>query len=490
MIEVLWYITGVAVFIIAIFFSIALHELGHLLYAKKYGCRVSTYMIGFGPTLFSFRPKKKLADGTYVPGETEYGIKAIPLGGYVKIIGMMPPAPGADLESSMHEAKVEKVRRELEEAKLATGLKNAETEHILKMRRKNSGSFKAIAARSRQVEFELIEPGDEGRLFYQLPAHRKMMVMFAGPAVNIVIAFACFLGVYGIYGVHSTEATGSTVITSVADCVIPEAAKRSSCQAGDPESPAKQAGIQVGDQIVAFNGQQTQTWAQLSELIRSNGTNDVVFTVLREGARIDLEPTPTVVKVRNVSADPNAPDVKAVGFVGISQPTQTTVTRHGPIYTMVQMGDMTVRSLESIATLPGRVWNVAVAIVGQEQRDPEGPMSIVGGSRLAGEVAASQIPGFDISAKSAMLALVIGSFNLFVGLFNLLPLLPLDGGHIFGAAWEGLRRKIAQWRGKTDPGFIDVAKQLPVAYCVIATFLVMSAVLFVGDILVPISMGL
>ena len=117
-------------------------------------------------------------------------------------------------------------------------------------------------------------------------------------------------------------------------------------------------------------------------------------------------------------------------------------------------------------------------------------MSIVGGSRLAGEVAASQIPGFDISAKSAMLALVIGSFNLFVGLFNLLPLLPLDGGHIFGAAWEGLRRKIAQWRGKTDPGFIDVAKQLPVAYCVIATFLVMSAVLFVGDILVPISMGL
>lgn len=213
---VLLYVTGVLLFLGALFVSIALHELGHLHYAKKFGCRVSQYMVGFGPTIWS----KKIND-------TEYGVKLIPLGGYVKIIGMFPPkterekliaggqavpalAPAHSAHSAQEEQQVQQDR-----------LKQTTAEEPLVLRKSNTGLFAQMVSQTRAAEFELVEPGDENRLFYKLPVSKKVLVMLAGPAVNIALAFVCFCGVYGIYGVHSVEPTGAAVVSAIGDCVVP-----------------------------------------------------------------------------------------------------------------------------------------------------------------------------------------------------------------------------------------------------------------------------
>src|SRR3546814_310318 len=149
------------------------------------------------------------------------------------------------------------------------------------------------------------------------------------------------------------------------------------------------------------------------------------------------------------------------------------------------MCTMTVQTAKALTTLPAKVWDGGQAIVGLEKRDPEGPMSLVGGGRIAGETAAHE--EFPVKEKAVMLLMLIAGFNFFIGMFNFVPLLPLDGGHIAGALWEGLRRGIAKLRRKPDPGYVDVARLLPIAYVVAGAFLVMSLVLIVGDLVVPIS---
>ena len=116
------------------------------------------------------------------------------------------------------------------------------------------------------------------------------------------------------------------------------------------------------------------------------------------------------------------------------------------------------------ATLPVKVWGVAKAIVGVEERAADSPVSIVGGGRLAGETVSHD--DFPVAEKAVFLLMLIAGFNFFIGMFNFIPLLPLDGGHIAGALWEAVRRGVARLRGRPDPGYVDVAKLLPVAYVV------------------------
>ncbi|WP_181273578.1 M50 family metallopeptidase [Brevibacterium oceani] len=473
------YALGVVIFLIAIFVSIALHELGHLHYAKKFGCRVSEYMVGFGPTVWS----RKL-------GETEYGIKLVPLGGYVKIIGMFPPEKGETIEQAVERSKELKRQREAAAEKPGGGADAApspEREPEVVLRKSNTGLFAQMVSRSRSAEFELVEPGDEDRLFYKLPWHRKMLVMLAGPGVNICIAFVCFLGVYGIHGVHTVEPTGEPVVATVADCLIDESEGRTTCAADDPYSPARMAGLEVGDEIVAFNGEPVETWDEVSALVHANQDGPLQLDVVRDGEQVSLSQTSTVTMARDLDG---TGETTTVGYLGVSPVSEEVVTRHGPIYTMIQMGETTAHAVTSIAQLPVKVWNVAQAVVGVDERDQDGPMSIVGGSRLAGEVTSSDAEGLDIGGKTALLVMFIGSFNLFIGVFNLVPLLPLDGGHILGAAWEGLRKGIAKVRRKADPGYVNVAAQLPLAYCIGLALVSMGLVLMIGDLVVPLRTGL
>jgi membrane-associated protease RseP (regulator of RpoE activity) len=150
------------------------------------------------------------------------------------------------------------------------------------------------------------------------------------------------------------------------------------------------------------------------------------------------------------------------------------------------MGSMTQQTVQALVHLPAKVWGVAKAIVGVEERSPDSPVSIVGGGRIAGETASHD--DFALSEKVVFLLMLVAGFNLFIGLFNFIPLLPLDGGHIAGALWEAIRRGLARLSGRPDPGYVDVAKLLPIAYAVAAVLLVMGVVLIVGDLVVPIHL--
>jgi membrane-associated protease RseP (regulator of RpoE activity) len=171
-------------------------------------------------------------------------------------------------------------------------------------------------------------------------------------------------------------------------------------------------------------------------------------------------------------------------FVGISPDFywQTLSVTEVPKY----MWDFTGSTIESLMSFPVRVYDLAYRMATGKERDPNGPISVVGVTRLSGEIAAS-----DQSLRSKVQQIVgmAASLNLFLFLFNLLPLLPLDGGHVAGALFESIRRKIAKFRGKPDPGPVDIARMLPVTYLVSLLLLGAGLIVIVADTIAPISLN-
>ncbi|WP_028472044.1 M50 family metallopeptidase [Nocardioides alkalitolerans] len=446
----LLYTLGVVIFVVAILLSIGLHELGHMIPAKKFGGKVTQYFIGFGPTVWS----KQV-------GETEYGVKAIPLGGYVKIVGMLPP--GADEHA--------------EQVGVDPG-----GAPVYRVRKSNTGMFTQLVSDARAAEWETISPDDAERLFYKMPSWKKVVVMAGGPTVNLVIAFGIFAAVFASYG-NPNDVRTTTTVGAISPCVVPYEESGRVCEEGDDPTPAVTAGLQEGDEIVGFNGTEITDWRELQGLIRANDSGAAEITVVRDGRQQTLT-TNTRVEARPSDDPADDPTVtEEVGFLGVTP--RSEFVEGGPIYTLRQMGDMTVRTVEAIAQLPVKVYGVARAIVGLEERDPESPMSIVGGGRLAGETAAHE--EFPVTEKVVFLLLLIAGFNFFIGMFNFIPLLPLDGGHIAGALYEAVRRGFARLRRRPDPGYVDVARLLPIAYVMGVLMLVMGVVLIVGDLVVPLS---
>jgi membrane-associated protease RseP (regulator of RpoE activity) len=165
-----------------------------------------------------------------------------------------------------------------------------------------------------------------------------------------------------------------------------------------------------------------------------------------------------------------------MGWVG--QPWSTV-----PSY----MWDLTVRSVQALAMLPVRLYElVTQTLIGGGERSVNSPVSVVGVSRLGGDIAAMDEP---MVAKAATFLGLAASLNLFLFLFNLLPVLPLDGGHVAGAAYEGVRRRLARLRGRPDPGPVDMARLLPVAYVVAGALLLMGVIVIWADLVKPITLG-
>ena len=150
------------------------------------------------------------------------------------------------------------------------------------------------------------------------------------------------------------------------------------------------------------------------------------------------------------------------------------------------VGDTLSRVGSSMLSLPQRVWELTVTLVTGGERSVESPVSVVGVSRIAGEVTATD--RIDVKAKAAMLVSLVANMNLMLFAFNLIPLLPLDGGHVLGALWEGVRRFFARLTGRKDPGPFDPVKLLPLTYVVAGAFIVMSIILIVADIVKPITL--
>ena len=406
--------------------SIALHEVGHLIPAKLFGVRVPKYFIGFGKTLWS----RKF-------GETEYGIKAIPLGGFVQLLGMYPPArPGT------------------------------------------KSWIKRVADDARSVEYDDIRAEDEGRLFYQKPVWQRIIVMLGGISMNIFLAFLIFLGINMFHGTYQA----TLVVDTVSDCVIPAERVVQECEPLDPPTPAKDAGAQPGDLLVSFNGVGLTSWEQMGDLIRDNLDDEARVVVERDGQRVDLAPTHTVVTAVVDRVDPTK--TLQAGFFGVA-PTRE-LNRGGAGATVHQMWDMTRMSVIAIAEFPVRIYNVAADLVTGQPRDINSPISIVGASRVAGELSvADELPLWD---RTATWVSLLGSVNLFVGLLNVVPLVPLDGGHVAGAVYEWFRRGYNKLRGRPDPGAVDTARMFPVVYLVGGFLLIGGAILIIADIITPISL--
>ncbi len=436
MTTVLMYALGVVLFVVGVAVSIGLHEVGHLVPAKKFGVKVTQYFVGFGNTVWSRRR-----------GETEYGVKAIPLGGYVKLVGMLPPGKGDEPG---------------------------------RIRKSNTGMFTQIISDARAAEYELVEPGDEERLFYRLPWWKKVIVMAGGPTVNLVLAFLLFGGVFMLHGV----AVPTTRVDEVSDCVIAasEAAPDRKCTDADPVAPAKKAGLQPGDRIVALNGVEVTSWEQLTRLIRANENGAATIVYKRDGERRTTT-TNTLVSPRPDLE--NTDEFVEVGFLGVAP--ELVLEKQGPVFVIEQMGTYTWETVKALGTLPVKLWEVGKAALGLTERAQDSPMSVVGASRVAGEVASDH--GVPIGDRFVSLLMLLGGINLFVGMFNFVPLLPLDGGHIAGALYEAVRRAAARLLGRPDPGYFDTAKLLPVAYVMASVILVMSVVLIYADIVAPVRLG-
>ncbi|TDT32903.1 M50 family metallopeptidase [Naumannella halotolerans] len=429
--ETLIYVGAAIGFFALIMASIALHEIGHLIPAKIFDVKTTQYFVGFGRTLWSTRI-----------GETEYGVKALPLGGFVRMVGMYPRHADGSLRAS------------------------------------SSGLFQNLADSAREFEHEEIRPEDEGRLFYQKKPWQKLIIMFAGPLMNLLLAFALLQTLFGMNGIVQP----TLEVTRVQECVIPADRAEQVCQPGDPLTPAVEAGLQPGDVIVGFNGVTVENWDQLSELIRTNYDRSAQITVERGGSAVELPTVNTIVTSRPDDVDP-AKQV-AVGFLGVEPGSERVAGTPGRV--VETMVDMTHSSIVGVINLPVRVYYTAADLVTGQQRDPNGPMSVVGASRVAGEVATTdQLTNPD---RGSYVLLLLGSVNLFVAVLNLVPLMPFDGGHIAGALWEWLRRGLAKVFGRPDPGYVDVAKTLPVAYLVGGFLMICGVVLIVADVVSPITL--
>ncbi|MEU2823020.1 site-2 protease family protein [Streptomyces bacillaris] len=432
--SILLTVLGIAVFVVGLLFSIAWHELGHLSTAKMFGIRVPQYMVGFGPTLWS---KQK--------GDTEYGIKAIPAGGYIRMIGMFPPGADGRLEA------------------------------------RSTSPWRGMIEDARSAAYEELEPGDEKRLFYTRKPWKRVIVMFAGPFMNLILAVAIFMGVAMTFGFQ----TQTTEVAGVQQCVIAQSEKRDACKDTDPVSPAKAAGLKEGDKIVAFDGQRVDDWATLSDRIRDT-IGPATITVERGGQEVTLN---AVLRENAVAKKDGRgeviPDqyIKA-GYLGFAAQTEIVPLSFGD--SVVRMGDMIENGVDAIIALPSKIpdlWNAAFS---DGQRADDSPVGVVGAARIGGEVMNLDIPAQN---QVAMMLFLLAGFNLSLFLFNMLPLLPLDGGHIAGALWESLRRNVAKVFRRPDPGPFDVAKLMPVAYVVAGLFICFTLLVLVADIVNPVKIS-
>jgi len=416
---------GIVVFALGILISVCLHEAGHMGTAKAFGMKVTRYFVGFGPTLFSFRR-----------GETEYGVKALPLGGFVKIVGMTP------LDDD-------------------------------------------------------VEPGDEKRAMWRFPVWKRTVVMAAGSVTHFILAFVTLWILFVFVGIPDATKvdTSPAKLATVSSCVkltyeVDKTTKQPvECAVGrDPESPAAKAGLRPGDTITAINGQTVRTYAQMRSLIQGLGGQQATITYTRAGTSHTSPPVliPSGQRIKATAADKPATeiepdDLEQAGILGISAdlPLTTVGSGEGVVLTGKSIGNIVVLTFDSLKEIPAKIPALFNAIFGNAERDPNTPVSVVGASRIGGEF---------ISVGDWLRVLqLFAVLNLFFGIFNLLPLLPMDGGHIAIAWFERVRSWIAARRGCPDPGRVDYMKLTPITLGVIGVLGVFVLLTVTADVVNPIQ---
>lgn len=453
-VNVVPYLIGILVIVVGLAVSIALHEIGHLVPAKKFGVRVGQYMIGFGPTLFS----RKV-------GETQYGVKAIPLGGYISMAGMYPPTEAETAAEAEATAGGERPQR----AGKAGG-----------------GFFATMVQDARSANDETLQGDDDERVFYKLPVYKRVIIMLGGPVMNLLLAIVLFTVLFSAIGLQQ----GTTTVSAVSQCVLPAGSTQTECATSDPVAPAAAAGMLPGDVIVSVDGTAVSTFDEASDIVRASPGVALDVVVDRDGAETPLRLTP--VAADRPAYDENgqplvdaegAPVTEEVGFVGMS-PVVGFIQQ--PIWTGPQTAFENVGAVAGIIVqLPVKLYETAVSLFTGGERDPNGPLSVVGVGLIAGEVASQDTP---VLSRVAGVIGLLGSLNIALFVFNLIPLLPLDGGHIVVALWEGVKRVWAKIFRRPSPKPVDATKLVPVTFVVVILLIGMGGLLVVADIFNPVQL--
>jgi membrane-associated protease RseP (regulator of RpoE activity) len=391
---------GVVAFVVALLFSVMVHEFGHYITARKFGMKVTEFFLGFGKRIWSTQR-----------GETEFGIKAIPAGGYCRISGMTP-----------------------------------------------------------RDEMEI---GEEDRAFIKASSGRKLIVLGAGSFLHFVLGFVILLVLF--IGIGTNRITPQ--VAQVSEC-IPVSTE--ACTSSSPPSPAKAAGIKAGDYIMAINNKPVENWADDVQVIRDSAGKEQTLSIYRDGEKITITATP-VSRVVNGEVR---------GILGIIN--EVANVRSDPIKATKDSVSLSkeflVSSVKSLVALPAKI----PALWGQtfqgEERDVDGLIGIVGAAAVSGQVSSSDQMSW--SERIGAFLLIVASLNFFVGVFNLLPILPLDGGHMAVAIADEIRAFLARLRGKPRPAPIDVTVLTPITMVVFVLLAVLTVMLLVADIINPVNLNL
>lgn len=379
----------VAIFVAVIALVIMFHEFGHFATAKLFGMKAEQFFIGFGPTIWSTQR-----------GETEYGIKAIPAGGFVKIVGMN--------------------------------------------------------------RFEETDPADDGRLFYQQPAWQRVIVLVAGSFTHFIVAAAMLF--FGLWLLGVPTDVPSTVVAAV-----------------QPGTPADEAGLVEGDVITAVGGVDTSSFEAASERIRTSIDETVDVEILRDGEARTLEAT---------VGERVTEEGETVGFLGFVPDAVVEDYGVGEALVGTWSGDFSLPRLVSLniqglgqAFSPEAFGSFFEAVSGDRERSIEdgGPTSLVGAGQVVNEVGrAGNILG---------VLQILASLNIVLGTLNMLPLPPLDGGHVATLAVEEGVNFARRRRGRREKYHVDPRIIMPIALTVIMLFGMLFLTSLYLDITQPLTLG-